>query len=192
VANGFQKEEAPAPAPDQAWQPEMRIRAKAMTETRHAVEYLNPRVHLEVNAANRTNATDRPAVEMGREGEQVRDVGERKETDIEFNRRVAAYEQLLKALWERINITGEMRSTRERTARAEAERGRGPVQHHNVPSEKLKGNKSSTDWGKMTATEDVQLTPPASYYFRRGAQAYGRIQEETQIYQTNNIVSYAI
>ena len=157
IPNGFQKEKAPAPAPDQDWQPEMRIKSKAMTETRHAVEYLNPRVHLEINAANRTNTADRPAIEMGREREQALDPGGGKETDAEFNRRVAAYEQLLKALLERIEISHQPRPMRADAGRVETEGAPGPKQAHVVPGAVPGRNPSA---------------PPASYYFRRAVQAY--------------------
>jgi len=93
IPNGFQREEAPAPAPDQAWQPEMRNRTEAMTDTRHAVEFLNPLVHLEVNAANRTSITDRSSMEMGREGERFRNEAAQ---DGEFERCIAQYERVLK------------------------------------------------------------------------------------------------
>ena len=66
IANGFQKEDAPAPTPDQSCQPDIRIKAQAMTDTRHAVEMLNPTAHLEINAANRTDTSNKPAHEMGR------------------------------------------------------------------------------------------------------------------------------
>ncbi len=70
IPNGFQKEEASPPAPDPAMQPEMRNRAEAQTDTRHAIEFLNPRARLETNGANRTNSTFPPKIEMGRERQQ--------------------------------------------------------------------------------------------------------------------------
>ena len=67
IPNGFQKEEASPPAPDPRMQPEMRNRVEAQTDTRHAIEILNPRARLETNDINRTNNTDPPRIEMGQE-----------------------------------------------------------------------------------------------------------------------------
>ena len=67
VANGFQKEDAPAPTPDQNSQPDLRNRSQALTDTRHAVEVLNPVAHMETNALNRVSFTNTTAIEMGRE-----------------------------------------------------------------------------------------------------------------------------
>jgi hypothetical protein len=65
IPNGYQKEDAPSPDPDHACLPEYRNKTEAMTDTRHAVEYLNPLVHLEINPANRISMINRPAFEMG-------------------------------------------------------------------------------------------------------------------------------
>jgi len=65
IPNGYQKEDAPSPDPDHTCQPEYRNKTEAMTDTRHAVEFINPAVHLEINAVNSITMTNRPAFEMG-------------------------------------------------------------------------------------------------------------------------------
>lgn len=61
IPNGFPKEQAPPPVPDHAMQPEMRNRVEAQSDTRHAVELLNPRTRLETNGLNRSNTVDTQA-----------------------------------------------------------------------------------------------------------------------------------
>lgn len=180
IPNGFQKEDAPAAAPDQAWQPEMRNRAEAMTDTRHVVEFLNPRVHLEINAANRTSVTDRSSLEMGRERENIRS-REKAEKSAEFERRIAEYEQLLRFLWEKAKRAGYFNST----ARKNGE-GQGAGQAaRDVPS----GMDSMPENRIKTADLSLQQeTRQFDYYFHRGVEAYSRMQKEAQV----NSVLYEI
>lgn len=163
IPNGFQREEAPAVAPDQAWQPEMRNKTEAMTDTRHAVEYLNPSLHLEVNAGNRTSPADRSSIETGRERKRVgaRDEAKR---DAEFERRVASYEQLLKFLREKTQTTG-LRGKEEPAG-----------SHVSEP-----GKAGAVRWKENAADVPVAMSKEKSYsdyYFRRGAEVYRCMQEQ--------------
>ena len=176
IPNGFQKEDAPGAAPDQAWQPEMRNRSEAMTDTRHNVEYLNPRVHLEVNAANRTSVTDRSSLEMGRERENIRS-REQAKIDGRFERRIAEYEKLLRFLWEKAKKAAYFNSAARKNGEGQAARD-VPSGMDSMPENRIK-------------TADLSLqqeTRQFDYYFHRGVEAYSRMQKEAQV----NSVLYEI
>ena len=163
IPNGFQREEAPAAAPDHAWQPDMRNKTEAMTDTRHAVEYLNPSVHLEVNASNRTSAAVRSSIEMGRERKRIRTRDEAKR-DAEFERSVARYEQLLKLLWEKAQTAGLH------------EKGEPAGSHVLEPgeAETARVEESAGDV-PVAMSRDNSFS---DYYLQRGAEAYRRMQEQ--------------
>jgi len=96
IPNGFQKEEAPPPTPDQNFQPEIRNKSEAQTDTRHAVEFINPLARMEVNASNRTSPTDRLAYEMGFDSESLLRNYYRRDAKLDLQ--VQEYERILKDL----------------------------------------------------------------------------------------------
>lgn len=158
IPNGFQREQAPPPAPDPAMQPEMRNRVEAQTDTRHAVEFLNPRTRLEANAANRTNMTAPPRTEMGRAEEKGRpETGSALENTQELH---ASYERLLRIL------LGQGRPAGQTAAPP------GPGEAHRAPVSEPFAGRRPLRIVVETRLPDRAAEGSVSYYHRRGVEAY--------------------
>ncbi|MEW5919779.1 MAG: hypothetical protein AB1796_02265 [Bacillota bacterium] len=174
IPNGFQREEAPPPAPDPAMQPEMRNRVEAQTDTRHAVEFLNPRTRLETNGVNRTNNTYPGNIEMGRERERMQpDTREMQGKTTELN---DTYERLLRIL------LGQDRSGHLAATQTDpASRQQAPVRD----TEPAQQNRPIVVYVEDKTRDHDREGSKSSYYQRRGVEAYRMTQA---LYQESSMV----
>lgn len=163
IPNGFQKEEAPPPTPDQHWQPDMRYKEQALTDSRHAVEYFNPLSRMEANALNRTGPAHPAGIEMGRDRERVRaDEGEARSVRVGPDyRRLLELLRERQAAWEREGKEALRTETREL----------GEKRPVGQKWENYRLDRRREPWVSME--EDEQLR---KYYYRKGIEAYRQAQ----------------
>lgn len=193
IPNGFQKEEASPPAPDPALQPEMRNRVEAKSDTRHAIEFLNPRTRLETNEPNRTNNTDPPRIEMGQERTQDQPAaGGVEDRPPEVN---DAYQRLLRILLGQEHSAGPVSSQKtEDTAGADYARsmdeiGQKPLEMEGTGQTGAAGSQTgvyNTQAANLSALVNGRPIPVAeeegdeqqvsNYYRRKGLEAYRSVQ----------------